>query len=76
MTSIISRQVKTMLSHYNYVHCGVDILSMSENIMNYVFDCANDCNVNIYYQDTDSIHLKYDDVDTIVNTYKEHINSI
>ena len=52
-----------LLSHYNYVHCGVDILSMSTTIMNKVFDCANDCNVNMYYQDTDSIHLNHDDVD-------------
>ena len=41
-----------MLSHYNYVHCGVEILSMSKYIMKCVFDCANECNVNMYYQDT------------------------
>ena len=47
---------------------------MSKNIMNCVFDCANDCNVKIYYQDTGSIHLNYDDVDKIVNRYKEKYN--
>ena len=47
------KKVKSMLSHYNYVHCGVETLSMSKKIMNCVFDCANDCNVKIYYQDTD-----------------------
>ena len=26
--------------------------------MNKVFDVSNDCGVKIYYQDTDSIHLK------------------
>ena len=35
---------------------------------------SNDCGVNIYYQDTDSIHLNYDDVDEIVNRYKEKYN--
>ena len=45
MTYIILRQVKSCLPHYNYVHCGVEISSMSKHIMNYVFDCANDCNV-------------------------------
>ena len=39
--------------------------------MNSVFDCSNDCNVKIYYQDTDSIHLNYDDVDKVVKRYKE-----
>ena len=35
---------------------------------------SNDCGVKIYYQDTDSIHLNYDDVDKIVNRYKENYN--
>ena len=59
------------MDHFNYVHCGVEILSMSKLIMNKVFDCANDGNVNIYYQDTYSIHLNYDDVEPIVNTCNE-----
>ena len=51
------KKVKSILSHYNYVHCGVEILSMSKRIMNRVFGSANDIGVKIYYQDTDSIHL-------------------
>ena len=39
--------------------------------MNKVFSCADDCNIKIYYQDTDSIHLNYDDVDKVVKRYKE-----
>ena len=39
-----------------------------------MFEVSNDCGVNIYYQDTDSIHLNYDDVDEIVNRYKEKYN--
>ena len=58
------------MSHYNYVHAGVDILSMSKRIMNKVFSCSSDCGVKMYYQDTDSIHLIYDDVDKIVERYK------
>ena len=37
--------------------------------MNGVFGCASDCGVNIYYQDTDVIHLSYGDVDKHVNRY-------
>ena len=55
------------MSHFNYVHCGVEILSMSKRIMDKVFDVSNECGVKIYYQDTDSIHLNYDDVDKHVN---------
>ena len=41
-------KVKSILSHFNYAHCGVEILSMSNIIMNGVFGCADDCNMNIF----------------------------
>ena len=66
-----TKQIKSSLSHYNYVHCGVEILSTSKIIMDKVFICADDCDIKIYYQDTDSIHLDYDDVDKIVDRYKD-----
>ena len=36
-----------------------------------MFSSASDIDVKIYYQDTDSIHLNYDDVDTVAKRYKE-----
>jgi len=65
------KKVKSVMEHFNYVHCGVEILSMSKRIMNKVFSCADDLNIKIYYQDTDSIHLNYDDVEKVVARYKE-----
>ena len=62
------------MSHFNYVHCGVEILSMSKRIRNRVFSCAGDLNIKIYYQDTDSILLNYDDVPKTVERYKQHYN--
>ena len=59
------------MSHFKYVHCGVEILSMSKRIMNRVFSCADDLNIKIYYQDTDSIHMNYDDVDKLCEYYKK-----
>ena len=64
-----------MLSHFNYVHCGVEILNMSKIIMNKVFSCADDCDINMYYQDTDSIHLNYDDVDKLENRHNAKYGS-
>ena len=58
------------MSHFDYVHFGVEILSMSKWIMNKVFSCADDCSIRTYYQDTDSIHLNYDDVDKVGQRYK------
>ena len=43
-----TRQVKSIPPHYNHIHCGVGILSMSTRIMNKVFGCADDLNINIY----------------------------
>ena len=39
------KQVKSGMSHFNYVHCGGEILSMSRIITNKVFPCSDDCNV-------------------------------
>ena len=74
MVSFILKDIKSILNHFNYVHCGVEILSMSKRIMNRVFDSASKCGVKIYYQDTDSMHLNYDDVNKVVNKYKEIYN--
>ena len=68
------KKVKSVLSHYNYVHAGVETLSMSEIIMNKVFEVSSDCGVKIYYEDTDNIHPNCDDVDKIVEKYKGKYN--
>ena len=57
------KKVKPILSHFNYVHCGVEILNMSKRIMNKVLSCAGDCDIKIYYQVTGSIHLNYGGAD-------------
>ena len=67
------KKVKSVMSHFNYVHCGVEILSMSKRIMNKVFNCADELNFKIYYQDTDSIHLNYDDVPRLCEYYKQNM---
>ena len=59
------------MPHFKYVHCGVEILPMSKRVMDKLFSCSDDLNINIYYQDTDSRHLNYDDVDKVVEIYKQ-----
>ena len=71
--NLYTKKVKPILSHFNYVHCGVEMLNMSKRIMNKVFSCADDCDIKIYYQDTDSIHLNYEDVGKIENIYKANM---
>ena len=55
---------------YNRGHIGCFILSMSKRMMNEVFDVANTEKLTIYYQDTDSMHLKRKDVKKLNEMYK------
>lgn len=56
---------------YNRAHIGASILSYSKRIMNEVFDTANTNNYPIYYTDTDSIHMNFDDVQPLEDKYRE-----
>jgi len=55
---------------FNRGHIACAILSMSKRIMNEVFDIANDKGFNIYYTDTDSLHLDLENVKSLEDEYK------
>jgi hypothetical protein len=57
--------------HYNRCHIGSSILSMSKRIMNEVICLAEDNNINIYYQDTDSLHIEDEKVDKLAELFKQ-----
>tara|TARA_R110000737_G_scaffold164834_1_gene192433 strand:- start:235 stop:3645 length:3411 start_codon:yes stop_codon:yes gene_type:complete len=48
---------KPIDTHFNNVHVGVLILSMSKSIMFEVMTLAEDLDIDMYYTDTDSIHI-------------------
>lgn len=48
---------KPINNHFNRVHIGCEILSMSKRIMNEVMCLAEDNKIDMIYQDTDSIHI-------------------
>ena len=50
---------------------GVQILSMSKRIMNEVMCTAEDYDIPIYYQDTDSMHIENDLIPLLANKFKE-----
>ena len=51
------------MSHYNSCHCRVEILSMCKGIMNEVMTLADGLDLIIFCQDTDSLHINYDEVE-------------
>ena len=56
--------------NYIPVHIGCLILGMSKRIMNEVICTAEDNNIDVYYQDTDSIHIKRKDVESLARAFE------
>ena len=63
--------IKPINTHFNRVHIGIQILSMSKRIMSEVMCLADDEKLKIYYQDTDSMHIMKHDVSTLENAFSE-----
>jgi hypothetical protein len=66
--------IKPINDHFNNASCGVEVLSMSKRIMNEVMTLAQDNNINIYYQDTDSMHIDSDFINKLSEKYEEKYN--
>ena len=64
----VRREIK---SHQNYCHIGAMILSMSKRIMNEVICTAEDNGIEIFYQDTDSMHLYEKNIPQLRKVYNE-----
>ena len=75
ITQLNNKQYCAKLDKYdeskNLAHVGTSVLSMSKRIMNEVFNCANDKKLPIYYTDTDSMHLNYEDVPKLEKAFKK-----
>ena len=65
---------KAIDNHFNNVHVGVEILSMSKRIMYEVMTLAEDNDILMTYSDTDSIHIDADRVDELSDLYKTKYN--
>lgn len=63
--------IKPINKHFSRPHVGVEILSMSKRIMNEVMCLAEDNDLFIYYQDTDSMHVEFDKVEYLENLFRE-----
>jgi hypothetical protein len=69
-----TKEIKTINKHFNFTTLGVNILSMSKRIMNEVMCLAEDNNIPLYYQDTDSMHMRKCDLNTLAALYKTKYN--
>jgi hypothetical protein len=61
---------KHINNHFNCPQVGTIILSNSKRIMNRIFHISENNNINIFYQDTDSLHIYKDDLDKLIKIYE------
>jgi hypothetical protein len=62
---------KPVSDHFNRPQCGVWVLSMSKRIMNEVMCLAEDLNIQINYQDTDSMHIIDEQIKSLQEAYNK-----
>jgi hypothetical protein len=62
---------KAIDDHYVPIHAGIEVLSMSKRIMNEVMCLAEDMEIPIFYQDTDSMHLPFDLVPALEQEFEK-----
>lgn len=63
--------IKPLSDHSNICQVGTMILAWSKRIMNEVMCLAEDKGLEIFYQDTDSIHIRDKDIATLSVAFKE-----
>jgi len=68
------KSVVPISDHFNACHIGVQILSMSKRIMNEVMCLAEDMSINIYYQDTDSMHIEDNKINLLSDAFRAKYN--
>ena len=64
-TNWLFEMFKRRSNQFNNAIFGITVLSISKRIMNEVMCLAEDMGIEIYYQDTDSMHIEWDRVDDL-----------
>ena len=67
---------KPIDDYYTNTLLGVQILSMSKRIMNEVMCTAEDLNIKIFYQDTDSLHIEKSRIEELEKEYFKRYNRV
>lgn len=67
----IIKKRKQINDHTNACHIGSEILAMSKRIMNEVMCLAEDNDIKIYYQDTDSMHIQDSKIEKLNDLFRE-----
>ena len=71
ITNVFIKKIKPINKHFNLPQFGASVLSHSKHLMNRVMCLAEQNDIHIFYQDTDSMHLFESDVHLIGKLFKE-----
>jgi hypothetical protein len=66
--------IKPIDDHRNIAQVGASVLSWSKRIMNEVMCLAEDLGIELFYQDTDSIHMYEENITKLSNQFKSKYN--
>lgn len=74
----VINKTRSINKHFSMPHCGSEVLSMSKRIMSEVMCLAEDNGIEIYYQDTDSMHIDDRSIygDAAALTGSEHLANL
>ncbi|OQS02217.1 hypothetical protein THRCLA_21476 [Thraustotheca clavata] len=61
---------KVVYHHWSPAHLGVQVLDMSKHIMNRVMILAEENDINIWYIDTDSMHIDRDKIMKLADAFQ------
>lgn len=67
----IIKKVKDKSQHFNHAYIAASVLAKSKHIMHKVMFLAEDYDIDIYYTDTDSIHMDGSKYEMLRNLYFE-----
>ena len=70
------RMIKPINKHFNLPQFGVSVLSWSKHLMNRVMCTAEQNNIKIYYQDTDSMHLDDSNIKRLGKIFEEKYGKV
>jgi hypothetical protein len=71
MDKVYCKMIKPINHHFNLPQFGASVLSWSKHLMNRVMCLAEQNGIPIYYQDTDSMHLRDEDVSKLGDLFKQ-----
>ena len=69
--NIYVKKIKPINNHFNLPHFGASVLSWSKHLMNRVMNTAEQNGIQIYYTDTDSLHLNESDLPVLAKIFKQ-----